>query len=90
MPLSLEEPVYPLGVIDALRFAPRRSDWSRATIGCLERRGTTVLLAATKPDHVPVLRELGMFDHLAHENHAFDNILDAIAHARLHVARIQQ
>ena len=59
------------------------------TIGRLERGGTRVLLAATKPEHVPVLRELGVFDQLAHENHAFDNTLDAIAHARMHVARIQ-
>ncbi|WP_239244894.1 hypothetical protein [Corynebacterium imitans] len=84
------EPVYPLGVIDARRFARHRSDWSRATIGCLERRSTTVLRAATKPEHVPVLRELGVFDQLVHENHAFDNTLDAFAHARLHQARIQQ
>ena len=74
----------------ALRFAPRRSDWSRATIGRLERRCTTALLAATRPEYVPVLRELGVFDQLAHENHAFDNTLDAFAHARLHVACIQQ
>ena len=59
------------------------------TIGRLERRGTRVLLAATKPEHVPVLRELGVFDQLAHENHVFDNTPDAIAHARLHVARNQ-
>ena len=59
------------------------------TIGRLERGGTRVLLSATKPEHVPVLRELGVFDQLAHENHAFDNTLDAIAHARMHVARIQ-
>jgi len=59
------------------------------TIGRLERRGTRVLLAATKPEHIPVLRELGVFDQLAHENHVFDNTLDAIAHARLHAARIQ-
>ena len=59
------------------------------TIGRLERGGTRGLLSATKPEHVPVLRELGVFDQLAHENYAFDNTLDAIAHARLHVARIQ-
>ena len=59
------------------------------TIGRLERRGTRVLLAATKPEHIPALRELGVFDQLAHENHVFDNTLDAIAHARLHAARIQ-
>ncbi|AKV58685.1 SulP family inorganic anion transporter [Corynebacterium riegelii] len=59
------------------------------TIGRLERRGTRVLLAATKPEHVPVLRELGVFDQLAHENHVFDTTPDAIAHARLHVARNQ-
>ena len=59
------------------------------TIGHLERRGTTVLLAATKPEHIPVLRELGVFDQLAHGNHVFDNTPDAIAHARLHASRIQ-
>ena len=59
------------------------------TIGRLERRGTTVLLAATKPEHNPVLRELGVFDQLAHENHVFDNTPDAIAHARLHASRVQ-
>ncbi|WP_308607094.1 SulP family inorganic anion transporter, partial [uncultured Corynebacterium sp.] len=59
------------------------------TIGRLERHGTRVLLSATKPEHVPVLRELGVFDQLAHENHVFDDTLDAIAHARLHVSRIQ-
>lgn len=59
------------------------------TIGRLERRGTRVLLAATKPEHIPVLRELGVFDQLAHENHVFDNTPDAIAHARLHASRIQ-
>nr|WP_197709355.1 hypothetical protein [Tessaracoccus timonensis] len=47
------------------------------------------MLSATKPEHVPVLRELGVFDQLAHENHAFDSTPAAIAHARLHVARIQ-
>lgn len=59
------------------------------TIGRLECGGTRVLLSTTKPEHVPVLRELGVFDQLAHENHAFDSTFDAIAHARLHVARIQ-
>ncbi|MGV0362189.1 SulP family inorganic anion transporter [Corynebacterium minutissimum] len=59
------------------------------TIGHLERHGTRVLLSATKPEHVPVLRELGVFDQLAHENHVFDDTLDAIAHARLHVSRMQ-
>ncbi|WP_318155905.1 STAS domain-containing protein [Corynebacterium amycolatum] len=59
------------------------------TIGRLERRGTRVLLAATKPEYIPVLRELGVFDQLAHENHVFDNTLNAIAHARLHASHIQ-
>ena len=59
------------------------------TIGRLERHGTRVLLSATKPEHVPVLRELGVFDQLAHANHVFDDTLDAIAHARLHVSRMQ-
>ena len=81
-------------MVNCRGIALRKLESYLTPLGCrkrgrLERGGTRVLLSATKPEHVPVLHELGVFDQLAHENHAFDNTLDAIAHARLHVARIQ-
>ncbi len=59
------------------------------TISTLEGRGTTVLLSGTQPHHEQVLRELGVHDGLAHERHLFGHTPDAIAHARLHAARVE-
>ncbi len=53
----------------------------------LEHRGITVLLKGPSPEHLRLLTAVGALDHLAHENHLFANLDDAIAHARLHVAR---
>lgn len=53
----------------------------------LEGRGITVLLKGPRPEHVRVLRAVGALDRLAHENHLFTNLDDAIAHAHLHVER---
>lgn len=53
----------------------------------LERRGVTVLLKGPRPEHLRVLRAVGALDRLAHENHLFDDLGAAIAHAELHVAR---
>jgi len=53
----------------------------------LEARGITVLLKGPRPEHLKVLEAVGVLDRLAHERHLFDNLDDAIAHARLHVAR---
>lgn len=58
------------------------------TISRLEGRGVTVLLAGVQPIHTRVLRELGVHGRLAHERHVFDDTPTAIAHARLHAARI--
>jgi SulP family sulfate permease len=59
------------------------------TVERLERRGITVLISGTKPEHVAVLRQLGVHQRLAHERHVFATTPEAIAHARLHVARAE-
>ena len=56
-------------------------------VGQLEARGITVLIKGPRPDHLRVLEAVGVLDRLAHERHLFDNLDDAIAHARSHVAR---
>ncbi len=58
------------------------------TISQLQARGTTVLLSGAHPGHLRVLREIGVHGHLAHERHLFDSTPDAIAHARVHAARV--
>lgn len=57
-------------------------------IGRLERRGVTVLLSGVRPQHRKVLERLGVHERLAHERHLFARTPDAIAHARLHAARV--
>ena len=58
------------------------------TISRLEGRGITVLLSGVQPHHERVLRELGVYEGLAHERHLFETTPAAIAHARVHAARI--
>lgn len=58
------------------------------TVRRLERRGVTVLLSGVRPEHERVLRHLGVHEHLADERHLFATTPEAIAHARLHAARI--
>lgn len=58
------------------------------TIGRLESRGVTVLLSGVRPEHEQVLRHLGVYDELAHERHLFATTPEAIAHARVHAARV--
>jgi sulfate permease, SulP family len=53
----------------------------------LERRHITVLLKGPRPEHLRILREVGAISRLAHENHLFDDLDSAIAHARDHVHR---
>lgn len=60
----------------------------RDTIVQLEGRGTTVMLSGVQTRHHPVLDALGVYDSLAHEGHLFATTPEAIAHARLHVARV--
>lgn len=53
----------------------------------LESRNITVLLKGPSPEHLRVLGAVGALDRLAHENHVFSRLDDAIAHARVHLAR---
>lgn len=53
----------------------------------LESRGITVLLKGIRPRHRRILQAVGTLDHLAHEQHLFDTLDDAVTHARLHLAR---
>jgi SulP family sulfate permease len=53
----------------------------------LERRHITVLLKGTSDPHRRVLQAVGALDRLSHENHVFDTLDDAVAHARAHVRR---
>ncbi len=52
----------------------------------LEHRGITVLLKGPRPEHLRVLSVVGALDRLAHENHLFVTLDDALAHARRHVS----
>ena len=58
------------------------------TISRLERRRITVLLSGVQPQHERVLRELGVYERIAHERHSFASTPEAIAHARLHASRV--
>lgn len=58
------------------------------TIRSLERREVTVMLSGIRPAHAKVLDQLGVFAAVAHEKHIFAKTTDAIAHARVHVARL--
>jgi MFS superfamily sulfate permease-like transporter len=58
------------------------------TIRRLESRHVTVLLSGVQAHHERVLHELGVYGHLAHERHLFATTPEAIAHARLHAARV--
>jgi SulP family sulfate permease len=53
----------------------------------LESRGITVLLKGMRERHKRILKTVGALDHLAHENHLFDTLDEALNHARMHVAR---
>lgn len=59
----------------------------RDTIRQLESRGITVLLSGVPERHSTVLDALGVYESLAHEQHLFATTPEAIAHARMHVAR---
>lgn len=58
------------------------------TIKRLEARDITVLLSGVRPAHEQVLTRLGVYGELAHERHLFATTPEAIAHARVHAARI--
>lgn len=53
----------------------------------LERRGITVLIKGIQPEHERLAARLGVVRALRHQNHLFDTLEDAVAHARSHIAR---
>jgi SulP family sulfate permease len=53
----------------------------------LEARHITVILKGPRDEHLRTLRAVGVLDRLAHENHLFDSLDAALAHARAHVRR---
>jgi SulP family sulfate permease len=50
----------------------------------LEERGITVLVKGPRPAHRRTLEVVGALDRLAHDNHLFERLDDALAHARRH------
>lgn len=56
-------------------------------ITALERRGVTVLVKGIRADHLGVATRVGVVSSLRHQNHLFDDLGLAVAHARSHVAR---
>ncbi|GAA2873342.1 SulP family inorganic anion transporter [Microbacterium arabinogalactanolyticum] len=53
----------------------------------LERRGITVLVKGIQPRHLKLAERVGVLRSLRHQNHLFDDLGAAVAHARSHVAR---
>ena len=53
----------------------------------LERRGITVLVKGIQPEHLKLATRAGVLRALRHENHLFDELDAAVAHARSHVLR---
>ncbi|MFC4138577.1 MULTISPECIES: SulP family inorganic anion transporter [unclassified Microbacterium] len=53
----------------------------------LERRGITALVKGIQPQHLRVAERVGVLASLRHQNHLFDDLPAAAAHARDHVAR---
>lgn len=54
----------------------------------LEARSITVLLKGARAEHRRTLGAVGALDRLAHQRHLFDDLDDALDHARLHVHRV--
>ena len=51
----------------------------------LEGRGITVIIKGVRPEHLPLLTNVGVIEALRHENHLVDTLDEALAHARSHV-----
>jgi len=56
-------------------------------ITSLERRGITVLIKGIQPRHLKLAKNVGVLASLRHQNHLFDDLEAAAAHARSHIAR---
>ncbi len=53
----------------------------------LQHRGIVVLLKGLRPEHRRVVESVGVLDRLQHQKHLFDDLGEAIEHARSHVRR---
>lgn len=53
----------------------------------LERRGVTVLIKGIQPNHLRLATRVGVVASLRHQEHLFDQLDQAVTHARSHVAR---
>ncbi|MFV0374287.1 SulP family inorganic anion transporter [Microbacterium sp.] len=53
----------------------------------LERRGITVLIKGIQPGHLRLVTKVGVIASLRHQNHLFQSLDAAVAHARSHVER---
>lgn len=51
----------------------------------LEKEGATVLIKGIQPEHLQILKRLGLIDSLRHPNHLFAELEPAIEHARHHL-----
>jgi len=56
-------------------------------IHALERRGVTVLVKGIQTRHMELASRVGVISSLRHQNHLFDELDAAVAHARSHIAR---
>src|SRR5690606_29505853 len=56
-------------------------------ITALDRRGVTVLVKGVQAHHLLVAGRAGMIAALRHPRHLFDDLADAVEHARRHVRR---
>ncbi len=70
---------------------PVAGRWARlGLVTVFEQRGITVLVKGVQPRHRKLMTTVGMLDELRHENHLFNTLDDAVAHARCHVQRAAQ
>ncbi|SMX97378.1 sulfate permease, SulP family [Brevibacterium sp. Mu109] len=53
----------------------------------LERRGVTVLIKGVQARHEELFRTVGVLRALRHSRHLFDDLGDAVVHARSHIER---
>ncbi|MGM7680340.1 SulP family inorganic anion transporter [Microbacterium sp. A94] len=56
-------------------------------ITSLERRGITVLVKGIAPQHRELAERVGVIASLRHQNHLFEDLGTAVAHARSHIVR---
>lgn len=57
-------------------------------ITALEARGVTVLVKGLRSRHVELATRIGVVASLRHQEHLFERLEDAVAHARSHVYRL--